>query len=330
MLRPWTWNHRFHDKIILVDNKFAMIGGRNIGDRYFAADATQEATNDRDVLVINTNEEDIKTSVIQEIKDYYETTWHHELAENPHVTLSNRQQQKAKETKEELRVLFEKTQETYPAYFHLELDWLDYAFPVNQITFLHNPLENMNSEPLIWQELAKMMEQAKSSIYIETPYVIPTNKMREYVNEDEITAQTKEIHTNSLTSSPNLIAFSGYTNYREKLVQSGIDIFEFQSESESNHAKAFVFDQRISAIGSFNLDPRSTFLNTEVMLVIDSKEFAEHMEKHNQWRKEKSLQVGPGGEYIKSDHVEELEASGLKRFLNWGLSKVTRAFEFLL
>lgn len=329
-LKPWTWHHRLHDKIILVDERFAMVGGRNIGDRYFSPDVSQRVTNDRDVLVINTNEETMETSVIQEIKAYYEKTWNHKFAEIPHGTLSARQHRQAKETKADLRLLFEEVHDTHPEFFHLELDWLDYSFPVHHITFLHNPLEPLNSEPLIWKELARRMEQAESSIYIETPYVIPTKNMRGYVNEDKITASTIEIHTNSLASSPNLIAYSGYTNYRKELVHSGIELYEFQSETESHHAKAFVFDQRISAIGSFNLDPRSAFLNTEVMLVIDSEEFAEHMADLTDSMKKNSLQVGRGGEYIDSDHMAKVEVSGLKRFLNWGLSKVTRVIEFLL
>lgn len=36
LLTPRTWNNRLHDKMILVDQKLALIGGRNIGDKYFS------------------------------------------------------------------------------------------------------------------------------------------------------------------------------------------------------------------------------------------------------------------------------------------------------
>ncbi|WP_256583504.1 phospholipase D-like domain-containing protein, partial [Pseudomonas sp. 2995-1] len=72
---------------------------------------------------------------------------------------------------------------------------------------------------------------------------------------------------------PNVIAFSGYTNVREKVVDFSSSVLEYQGP-DSVHAKTYIFDDRLSLIGSFNLDARSSFLSTETMVVIDSEEFA--------------------------------------------------------
>ena len=54
LLRPWEWNALLHDKFILADDRMLLLGGRNIGDEYFAPPGYEGAvTYDRDVLVLN-------------------------------------------------------------------------------------------------------------------------------------------------------------------------------------------------------------------------------------------------------------------------------------
>lgn len=330
LLKPWTWNHRYHDKLILVDDKLAMIGGRNIGDKYFAPEGYERASNDRDVVIVNTDEAHPEKSVIHEMKNYYEQVWRHDYSKAPHVTLSKRQQNKAEETKNRLMNRLVTAEHEQPEFFNLNLKWIDFSYPAREITFIHNPLEKKNSEPLVWQDLIVLMEHAEESIYIESPYIIPTTEMMQYVDREAITVPRLELHTNSLASTPNPLAYSGYLNYRDQLADSGIDLYEFQSVTESTHAKAFVFDERISAVGSFNVDPRSTFLNTEVMVVIDSEEFAEHLADNTAWIKQQSLQVGPDGNYLPSQTTEAADVSHTKQLIARILSKITKLIEHLL
>ena len=100
--------------------------------------------------------------------------------------------------------------------------------------------------------------------------------------------------TNSLSSTDNLSAFSGYQKNRKKLLKLGIRIFEFRPDAAERkrmmnnglqrslehtpifglHAKTMVIDNETSVIGTFNLDPRSANLNTECITIIKSKEIA--------------------------------------------------------
>ena len=103
-----------------------------------------------------------------------------------------------------------------------------------------------------------------------------------------------KIMTNSLASTDNLEAFSGYQRDRELLLATGARIFEFKPnatirykimtgslQKEINyspifglHAKSMVIDGKITVIGTFNLDPRSANLNTECVTIIYSKEIS--------------------------------------------------------
>jgi putative cardiolipin synthase len=106
------------------------------------------------------------------------------------------------------------------------------------------------------------------------------------------------VSTNSLASTDNLPAFSGYHRQRDDLLEAGVELFEFnphpgiQSElvkryprlAENNpifalHAKSMVIDNNIVYIGTFNLDPRSANLNTEVGALIESAELAQQLTK---------------------------------------------------
>ncbi|MDQ0256744.1 putative cardiolipin synthase [Evansella vedderi] len=330
-LRPWTWNNRLHDKMIVVDNKLAMIGGRNIGDKYYAPEGYEGASNDRDVLVINTNAPETNTSVIEEINNYFQYVWDHEFTHNPATILSNRQERRAQEELYYLRELFQGYQASHSDLFQNEYDWLEKSFPANKVTFIHNPIERLNKEPWVWYELTGLMEKAEDSIFIQSPYVIPTDKMVQFIDKDKVTASEIKVLTNSLAASPNVLAYSGYMRYREELVRSGIDVYEFQGPTESLHGKTYIFDERITAIGAFNLDPRSTFLSTEVMVVIDSEAFASHLKnKVNTLKNEGSLQVKSDGSYKESLYVVEEDVSLVKRGGTRVLSWITRFVEYLL
>ncbi len=119
------------------------------------------------------------------------------------------------------------------------------------------------------------------------------------------------ISTNSLASTDNIAAFSGYHRQRARLLNAGVELYEFKPHpgiqkelieryprlSKNNpvfalHAKSMVIDDETIFIGTFNLDPRSANLNTEVGVLIDSEELARQLTKNierdlrpeNSWR----------------------------------------------
>ncbi|MCD8511946.1 MAG: phospholipase D family protein [Bacillus sp. (in: Bacteria)] len=331
LLRPWTWNNRLHDKMIMVDNELAMVGGRNIGDKYFAPTGYEGASNDRDLLVINTKAPEQDDSVLKDMENYFQMVWEHEFTSYAVEEMSSRQEQRGKGALDDLRELHHSIQMTHGDFFHNEIDWLSQSLPANQVTFIHNPIERFNKEPWVWQELTALMEQAEESIFIQSPYIIPSEKMMEYLDLEKVTAPHIAVLTNSLAASPNVLAFSGYSRYREKIVAAGIDVYEFQGPTKSLHAKTYVFDDRITAIGAFNLDPRSAFLSTEVMLVVDSEELVNYLKnKVASDIQTNSLKVLGDGSYEAHSLVSEEEVSFVKSRGTWLLSWITRFVEYML
>ncbi|RHW37976.1 hypothetical protein D1B31_14410 [Neobacillus notoginsengisoli] len=113
------------------------------------------------------------------------------------------------------------------------------------------------------------------------------------------------------------------------MAKKGVNVLEYQGR-DSIHAKTFIFDNRLSSIGEFNMDSRSTFLNTESMVVIDSVEFTECLEKEmNQYFK-KSLKVAKDGSYIEDPNLKPGKVSWFKSFSITGLSYITGLFQYLL
>lgn len=107
------------------------------------------------------------------------------------------------------------------------------------------------------------------------------------------------INTNSLASTDNLQAFSGYRKQRKRILQAGIKVFEFRPEPAIQkvlvdryaaleksppvfaiHAKSMVIDNETVFVGTFNFDPRSANLNTEVGALIKNSQLA-HMVEHS-------------------------------------------------
>ena len=155
------------------------------------------------------------------------------------------------------------------------------------------------------------IRNAQHSILIQSPYLIMPKGGIELLAELNSRGVRTRISTNSLASTDNIPAFSGYHRQRPRLLNAGIELFEFkphpgiQSElierypllAEKNpvfalHAKSMVIDDRLIFIGTFNLDPRSANLNTEVGVLIESEELARQltasierdMRPENSWR----------------------------------------------
>ncbi|HZJ85078.1 MAG TPA: phospholipase D family protein [Syntrophomonadaceae bacterium] len=330
LLKPWTLNNRMHDKYIIADNQVAIIGGRNIGDKYFAPEwYNYKVTNDRDVIVINTDLEDL-TSVVYQMSNYFEKIWHHQYAKPVNKIVYKIRHRMASRKSAELKEKFALAKEINQDILQKPIDLIDVSFPTNKITFIHNPLDRFAKEPWCWYEITQLMKYADDSIFIQSPYVIPSKGMiKGFLNKDDFIDKEIFLLTNSLGSTPNLPAYSGYLNHRKSIVDKDINVFEFQSE-DSLHTKAFVFDSELVAIGSFNLDHRSAYLSTESMVVIHSAEGVKKLEEGLASYVKESLLVDRDYNYVTDKNVAEIPVHPIKRIIINSLSYIVKWFEYLL
>ncbi len=328
-LLPWTWNNRLHDKIFVVDNKYALIGGRNIGNRYFVEEGEKNPTNDRDVLIINTDPKTKEGSVLYQMEGYFNEVWDHPITKTPIDKLSSRQEKKAEEATQQLKEKLENLRKTDKKLFNTYYDWIKMSLPTKKVTFIHNPIQRFNKEPWAWYDLTNLMKNSKKSLVIQSPYVIPTKAMRDYMGPLQVPPEKTTILTNSMASTANVMAYSGHIKHINGMVKKGVNVLEYQGP-DSIHAKTFIFDDRLSAIGAFNVDSRSAFVNTESMVIIDSVEFTKDLGKEMDQYFKKSLKVAKDQSYIEDPNLKPGKVSGVKSFGIKVLSYITVLFQHLL
>ncbi len=321
--RPWTWNNRLHDKLILVDGTFAMTGGRNIGDKYFTNDENDKSVNDRDVVLIYTGDKEDKDksteNVVTALSDYFDSLFDHEYTTEAIYKLSKNQERKATIKNKQMTQMLRSSNHRIDG----KIDWLKLSVPIDEVKVVHNPLERLNKKPVVWHELIQMFEKAEKSIVAQSPYIIPTNEMIAMVDLKKINADENIILTNSKQATPNLLAFSGYVSRRDSLMESDLALYEYIGP-HSIHGKTFVFDSYISVLGSFNIDARSAFLSTETMVIIEGEEFARKVEGNIDELVDKSQL------YIGNNAKDNLDVSFIKKVGIRLLQPFTTSFDYLL
>ena len=279
-------DHRMHNKSMVVDNRVAIVGGRNIADEYFGLDS---GANFRDVELL------LGGQVAQQVSAVFDTYWNDRWS-FPIETLSH-----ARASAEHLDDARRATESTLK--FHAELSteelleaWrglVDGADTGTAILYADEPPEDNPKEaaeaPIqVANEIIKLFDNAESEILIVTAYLIPTPHLEGAVERAIERGVRVRILTNSIGSNNHLSAHSAYRNHIDTLLGHGAELHEVRTDALDRdrymltpvdrkklalHAKALVIDYDKVFIGSANLDPRSLRVNTEMGFLIESEPF---------------------------------------------------------
>lgn len=285
--KPWTWNGRLHDKYILIDDRLLLMGGRNIGDKYFAPEGYDKPLSyDRDVLIYHTAwTEGNADSVLFDIRDYMDSLWNGDDVRQPFSEDTKR----GAEKRQALRVKFALFRSDNPSLFdHANDDYASWTYPANRVTFFHNDTQPGPKEPKAGYVLGQLLLDARTSVTLQSPYIILDNALKDLLKNLGAKQIDAAILTNSLGSSPNPVACTAYYSDRKAILETGVQLWEYQGE-HSIHAKTYLIDHRMAIVGSFNLDPRSAYIDTEMLLAIDSVEFTQHLQQVQEEYRQQSL-----------------------------------------
>ena len=301
-LKPWKTMGRMHDKYLIADGKIYILGGRNTYN-YFLGDFPGHKNFDRDVLVVC--DEPQKDNSVNQLWNYFETIWEQEDCRYFHNSKKLADRQSVKKAVLEL-------QEGYQQYFEVnkgkicDTDYADETFETEKIILLSNPIHTQAKEPVVWYQLGELMKNAKERVKIHTPYIICNDMM--YNTWEEIAQKVSDfsIMTNSVANNGNPFGAADYAKNRNRILETGIDIWEYEG-GYSYHGKSILIDDDLSVIGSFNMDMRSTYLDTELMLVIRSKEINKQLEDGMMEYESVSRQVLDDGTYYDPYHVKPIE-----------------------
>lgn len=251
-LRHPSWMfRRMHEKVIVADSARYITGGRNLGEAYFGL-AKKKNYVDRDVYVDGASAADADR--------HFEDLWSSKHVAKLRVRVSEKEKQAAAKRLGE--VLPELVSSDVIA-LDTGRNWSEGRKDAGTVTFLREPADRV----------AQVIDGAQRSIVIESPYFIPSRSMRALLERKLAEGVQVQVVTNSLRSTDGLLPQAAYLKYRRRLMRAGIDFREYKGP-DPLHAKSIVVDDRISLVGSYNIDPRSQYLNTEVMCLSEDEELA--------------------------------------------------------
>jgi cardiolipin synthase C len=288
-------NRRMHNKSFTADNRASIVGGRNVGNEYFGAgDDTLFA--DLDVLAIG--------KAVQEVSDAFDLYWNSPSAYPaalllPKTDADARERLKAKfvevgadpESRKYVDAVRNTPLVTNLLAGKLGLEWDD-ARVVRD-----DPAKTLDRtqrhDLLLISDLLQNFGRAEKSFDLVSPYFVPGKEGTAGLAATAGRGVAVRVLTNSLSATDVSAVHAGYEQWRKPLLRAGVKLYELKSTStavegeekrerkekkgsspESLHAKTFALDHRRIFVGSFNFDPRSALLNTEMGLVIDSPALA--------------------------------------------------------
>lgn len=293
-------NRRMHNKSFTADNQATVVGGRNIGDEYLGAD-TPVAFTDLDVLAVG--------PVVREVSTVFDEYWNSApawpaaalLAPAPADTLAltragwerlraRPEARRYLEAMARLPLLQQLKSGTLP------LDWVPASVVSDDASKIALPPERKDVQ--LTPRLEAAMGRPEQELLLVSPYFVPGREGSAWLRSLAARGVRVAVLTNSLAATDVGPVYAGYARYRAELLRAGVRLFELkpasrldagaaaQAEGEARgrgigsspggssgaslHAKVFGLDRRRVFIGSFNLDPRSVRLNTEMGVVLDS------------------------------------------------------------
>ena len=314
LLRAWKLNYRLHDKYLIADGSRYILGGRNSNDLFLGS--YQESQNiDRDMLVVSDGGE---SSSVTQLLTYFESVW--SQPENRTIT------GKTPDKTDALRERYASLRETYPSAF-AAVDWAAETMAVTRVSLLSGSPRAEAKAPELWDALVHLMARG-DDILLQTPYIICNDKM--YNDLAQLTESRQvRVLTNAVENGANPSGCSDYLREKQNILSRGVDVYEVVC-GQSLHTKTILIGNDLSIVGSFNADMRSAYLDTELMLVIESEEVnAALRQAEEPYIARSRLALHDGGtEY--GTQFEEVTLPWAKRALYEVLSMVQRPIRHLL
>lgn len=314
LLKPWTMQARLHDKYFIVDDKMYLLGGRNTAN-LFLGDYSSKKNIDRELFVYETQAS--SGSSIYQLKDYFEHVWTSQYSKN---YTCRKMTDKVKNCVTQLEKQYLDLQTQYPQAYET-WNWESLTKETQKVSLLSNPVNAGNKEPWMWYALNQLMKQGEK-VTIYTPYIICGKEMYQDLHQLMQNGTCVDIITNAVSSGANPWGCTDYLNQKENIWKTGANVYEFMGK-HSCHTKALLIDNHMTILGSYNMDMRSTYQDTELMLVVDSPELNAEIAKEMETDKTYSRTMEDDGTYTYGEYYKEKEMSTGKKIFYAVLRVVT-------
>jgi putative cardiolipin synthase len=279
-------NRRMHNKSFTVDGQVTIVGGRNIGDEYF--DAAQALSFvDLDVMAIG--------PVVTEVENDFERYWNSESARSATSVLGRASAASVREViaasesvlQRPAAVAYVDALQSCQFVHDLLAGTVEYRWGATRLVS-DDPAKGLGRQRprgTLLERLSDALNVPTRELELISPYLVPTSTGERALADLARSGVKVSILTNALEATDVPIVHAGYAKRRRKLLKAGVVLYELMrvarvrsrrdrrltgSSGSSLHAKTFSVDRARVFVGSFNLDPRSASLNTEMGLLIES------------------------------------------------------------
>lgn len=308
LLNPFRSMGRLHDKYLIADGRTYILGGRNTYD-FFLGGFEGHTNYDRDILV--TCENPGEESSVNQLKRYFRSIWEYPCSRYFHNRESLQKRKSVQKAAVEAKECYNRFKEEYREIIS-DTDYKKDTFAAEQIQLISNPVHRKSKEPAGFYKLGELMKAADHSVTIHTPYIICNRFMYETWHDIAQNVPDFKVMTNSIANNGNSFGAVDYSRNRDKILKTGVDIWEYEG-GVSYHGKSILIDDDISIIGSFNMDMRSVYLDTELMLVVRCREVNEQLRKRMDYYESGSRQILPDGTYNNPHRVEPVKMTMVKK-----------------
>ena len=290
-------NRRMHNKSMIFDKQITIIGGRNIGDEYLSNDKSSQFA-DLDVLLIGKVVADIDNSFINywsaPISFDIETLATLDKGETADFLegLDKLKEDEKNGNKSSLSIyktaLEDSSIDTDLINKRVPFRWTDMQFLSDDVGKL---TKTVPADTNLVHQLRALLGSPSKKLTIISSYFVPTKDGVNTLVELAESGIEIKILTNSFDATDVTAVHSGYSQWRANMLRAGIKIYELKAtaseekrenklwkarsqSSTSLHAKAFAVDDYQVFIGSYNVDPRSANINTEMGVIINDDQLA--------------------------------------------------------
>ena len=290
-------NRRMHNKSFIVDNQVSVVGGRNIGNEYFAA-GEGIAFTDLDVVAVG--------SAVADVSKEFDLYWNSASAYPAAIVLAK----PPPNAGEALQAGFASTRDDPQATAYVDavartplvrdllerrlaFEWttteLVYDDPAKTLD------ESARTDLLLFPQLVRALGRPEKRLDLVSPYFVPGDGGTAALAALAGRGIDVRVLTNSLAASDERSVHAGYAKRRVDLLHAGVHLYELKptvspevreersshggSSTSALHAKTYAVDGARIFVGSFNFDQRSAHLNTEMGLVIDSPALARRLDE---------------------------------------------------
>jgi len=287
-------DHRMHNKLYLVDGSMEIIGGRNFANEYFEYPG-EFVFRSRDLLALG--------PVVETSGAAFDMYWNSDWAVPIEDVVSHvPTAEEAAANKTDLDA-FAADPANYPTGFYddpkqidAEMAALENALLWGKGKLLVDDVPDKDGKPQTREEfdrtgvtIGRAAADATDEALIQSAYLILEDDGALGIETLIQRGVTVKLATNSMAANNHLSAFVSYRKQRKRMLAGGAEVYEMRPDAKTEraqftaeelaehktffglHAKTMVFDRKVVFVGSFNLDPRSVNLNTEMGLMVESE-----------------------------------------------------------